>query len=411
MRRVAARAARATFPVLKRTPLRRITEHGWFIRFRERVYAMDAGDALAVLDALAQAGVPSWLAGGWGIDALLGTVTRKHGDADVLVEDSSAGRERAVAALAPLGYSPVEDEGVAGHWLPVRSVVRDRTGRTVDLLSVRTDGSGDHGVSGAPLLRPDDFAVGRLAGREVPCASATLQLRLHTGYRPKERDRRDVLELCTRFALALPREYASADGTRRSSWRRLPTVVARRRMRRLPASAVVVPALAAADVVALGATGSSPTGPMAAGSVPAHVTVLYPFVPGPTLTDADVDGLRHLAATTEPFAMNLAIVGRFPDVLYVAPERDAALRLVSLTEALAARWPSCPPYGGRFTAIVPHLTVYEGRCEPEGLEARVVAHLPIDATADELWLLVQDEHRRWSIRERFRLGSPSATPP
>ena len=214
-----------------------------------------------------------------------------------------------------------------------------------------------------------------------------------------------MLELCTRFALPLPREYASADDTRRSSWRRLATVVARRRMRRLPASAVVVPVLAAADVVALGATGSP------AGSVPAHVTVLYPFVPGPTLTDADVDGLRHLAATTEPFAMNLAIVGRFPDVLYVAPERDAALRLVSLTEALAARWPSCPPYGGRFTAIVPHLTVYEGRSEPEGLEARVVAHLPIDATADELWLLVQDEHRRWSIRERFRLGSPSATPP
>ena len=405
MRRVAARAARATFPVLKRTPLRRITEHGWFIRFRERVYAMDAGDALAVLDALAQAGVPSWLVGGWGIDALLGTVTRKHGDADVLVEDSSAGRKRAVAALAPLGYAPGADEGVAGHWLPVRSVVRDRAGRTVDLLSVRTAGSGDHGASGVPLLQPDDLAFGRLAGRDVPCASATLQLRLHTGYRPTEQDRRDVLELCTRFALPLPREYASVDDTRRSSWRRLPTVVARRRMRRLPASAVVVPVLAAADVVALGATGSP------ADSVPAHVTVLYPFVPGPTLTDADVDGLRHLAATTEPFAMNLAIVGRFPDVLYVAPERDAALRLVSLTEALAARWPSCPPYGGRFTAIVPHLTVYEGRSEPEGLEARVVAHLPIDATADELWLLVQDEHRRWSIRERFRLGSPSATPP
>ena len=405
MRRVAARAARATFPVLKRTPLRRITEHGWFIRFRERVYAMDAGDALEVLDALARAGVPSWLVGGWGVDALLGTVTRTHGDADVLVEDSSEGRKRAVAALAPLGYAPGEDEGVAGHWLPVRSVVRDRAGRTVDLLSVRTAGSGDHGASGVPLLQPDDLAFGRLAGRDVPCASATLQLRLHTGYRPTEQDRRDVLELCTRFALPLPREYASADDTRRSSWRRLATVVARRRMRRLPASAVVVPVLAAADVVALGATGSP------ADSVPAHVTVLYPFVPGPTLTDADVDGLRHLAATTEPFAMNLAIVGRFPDVLYVAPERDAALRLVSLTEALAARWPSCPPYGGRFTAIVPHLTVYEGRSEPEGLEARVVAHLPIDATADELWLLVQDEHRRWSIRERFRLGSPSATPP
>ena len=115
MRRVAARAARATFPVLKRTPLRRITEHGWFVRFRKRVYAMDAGDALEVLDALARAGVPSWLVGGWGVDALLGTVTRTHGDADVLVEDSSEGRKRAVAALAPLGYAPGADEGVAGH--------------------------------------------------------------------------------------------------------------------------------------------------------------------------------------------------------------------------------------------------------------------------------------------------------
>ena len=406
MRRAAARLARAAFPALRRTPLRRVTEQGWFIRFRKRVYAMEATDVLEVIDALSEAGVPAWLVGGWGVDALLGTVTRTHGDADVLVRDSSNGHERAVGALTPLGYAPVEDDGVAGHWLPVRSVVRDRAGRTVDLLSVRNGGADAERARDATTLGPQDLSVGRLAGRDVPCASATLQLRLHTGYRPTEQDRRDVLELCSQFALAVPSEYASAGGTRRSGWRRLPAAFARRRLRRLPASAVVVPVLAAAEVVALGTTGSAP-----ADSVPAHVTVLYPFVPAPRLTDADIEGLRQLAEVTEPFPMNLAIVGRFPEVLYLKPERAASLRLVSLTEALAARWPSFPPYGGRFTAIVPHLTIYEGRSEPEGLEARVVTHLPVETSADELWLLVQDERRRWSIRERFRLGTRSANAP
>ncbi len=46
----------------------------------------------------------------------------------------------------------------------------------------------------------------------------------------------------------------------------------------------------------------------------------------------------------------------FPaNVVYLAP--DPAEPFVALTEALAAAFPDCPPYGGAFDEPVPHLTI------------------------------------------------------
>uniref|UniRef100_UPI003F87D29B nucleotidyltransferase domain-containing protein n=1 Tax=Actinosynnema sp. TaxID=1872144 RepID=UPI003F87D29B len=43
-------------------------------------------DVLAVLDLAEAAGARLWIDGGWGVDALLGERTRRHGDLDVVVE-------------------------------------------------------------------------------------------------------------------------------------------------------------------------------------------------------------------------------------------------------------------------------------------------------------------------------------
>src|SRR5436305_13032130 len=97
---------------------------------------MSAAEVLAVLDALAAAGCPAWIGGGWGVDALAGRQTRSHRDLDLAID--AAGETAALAALAARGYVVETD------WRPVRVEVAAPPGRWVDLHPVAfgADGSG-----------------------------------------------------------------------------------------------------------------------------------------------------------------------------------------------------------------------------------------------------------------------------
>jgi 2'-5' RNA ligase len=141
--------------------------------------------------------------------------------------------------------------------------------------------------------------------------------------------------------------------------------------------------------------------PAAAGGMPAHLTLLYPFVP-PRRLDAAVERqLADLFGAFEPFRFRLVAVARFPGVLYLAPEPTE--RFTRLTAAIERRWPEHPPYEGAFETVVPHLTVAQGE-EPEGLEATLAQSLPIEAEAREAWLMIEGEDRLWSRRQRFSFG-------
>ena len=59
-------------------------------------------DVFDVLDALDAAGVRHWVAGGWGVDALVGFQTRAHRDLDLTVDADHY--DRCLASLADLGY-------------------------------------------------------------------------------------------------------------------------------------------------------------------------------------------------------------------------------------------------------------------------------------------------------------------
>lgn len=87
--------------------------------------------------------------------------------------------------------------------------------------------------------------------------------------------------------------------------------------------------------------------------VHAHITLLAPWLVAPTT--ADLATVEEIAARTSPFDFVLEDLGTFPDgTLYLAPEPATPFAL--LTAALAAAFPQCPPYGGRFEPV-PHLTV------------------------------------------------------
>jgi lincosamide nucleotidyltransferase A/C/D/E len=163
---------------------------------------MQPGEVLSVVAALQAGGLRVWIDGGWGVDALLGEITRSHDDVDLVVE------LRALAdifeCLSDLGFSVAEDLS------PVRVVLRSLEGRQVDLHPVTFDGDGTGWQIGASPDGSDcpypaeGFAFGKILGVVVPCLSAELQLAHHSGYVPRDRDRIDMGRLVVRFGLERP---------------------------------------------------------------------------------------------------------------------------------------------------------------------------------------------------------------
>lgn len=139
--------------------------------------------------------------------------------------------------------------------------------------------------------------------------------------------------------------------------------------------------------------------------VPAHITILFPFVPPARVDDGLIAQLGALFAVVESFSFVLRKTERFPGVLFLAPE--PARPFVELTERVYAAFPRHPPYGGAFATIVPHLTVAEG--DPGTLdraEADVAHGLPIGASVEEALLLAETlpNSAGWEIRARLPLG-------
>jgi len=96
--------------------------------------------------------------------------------------------------------------------------------------------------------------------------------------------------------------------------------------------------------------------PAAARGVPAHVTVLYPFVSPPDLRSADIDRLGEALGDFVAFDAVFPRVDWFGDeVVWLAPE--PAWQFRRLISVVGAAFPDLLPYGGEFDDVVPHLTI------------------------------------------------------
>ena len=112
--------------------------------------------------------------------------------------------------------------------------------------------------------------------------------------------------------------------------------------------------------------------------------------------------LGQIAAAAEPFDLRLGRIGRFPGVVWLAPEPAAPF--AALTDAVAARWPDRRPYEGAHDRVIHHLTVADGA--PDGarrFERTVAAGLPLRDRVTDLTLAVR-ESGSWFARARFSLG-------
>ncbi|MYX32978.1 2'-5' RNA ligase family protein [Streptomyces sp. SID8377] len=144
--------------------------------------------------------------------------------------------------------------------------------------------------------------------------------------------------------------------------------------------------------------------------VPAHVSVLYPFLSQDQVDDRVLGVMSELFCSHSAFDVRFRRCGRFPGVLYLAPEPDGQLR--ALTLAVADRWPEAPPYGGRFAEVVPHLTVAHDQ-EPgvlDAVEADLAGRPPVTARVSSVQLLVFDG-TAWREQADFALRAPRISAP
>ncbi len=146
--------------------------------------------------------------------------------------------------------------------------------------------------------------------------------------------------------------------------------------------------------------------PSAAVGVPAHITLLYPFIAPDEIGPAVLDELRRCFDRFSPFDFSFAETRRFPGVLYLAPEPAEPFR--ELTLAIWDRWPSTPPYGGQHPDIVPHLCMAQISDElqldavAEAFGSASAGKLPMRATAQEVTLM-DNSSGRWQLRATFGL--------
>jgi 2'-5' RNA ligase len=140
--------------------------------------------------------------------------------------------------------------------------------------------------------------------------------------------------------------------------------------------------------------------------IPAHITVLFPFMPPAEIDDAVLRRLTRIFAAAPAFGHRLVRTSWFDeDVLWLAPEDDAPFR--QLTELVQREFPDYLPFGGQYEGVVPHLTIAH-QCPLEQMrvaERLVREQLPISAVATAVSLMVQhDTSGTWSRAASFTLG-------
>lgn len=164
-----------------------------------------ADDVLELYNTLQQLQIEIWIDGGWGVDALLGQQTREHQDLDIVIQKNHLATFSNL--LMARGYSEqIQDDSCAWNF-----VLGDKAGRRIDVHVISFDphGNGIYGPAERGIFYPAKTLTGegQINGITVKFLTPEYQIESHTGYLLKEKDFKDVRNLCHAFRIALPTEY------------------------------------------------------------------------------------------------------------------------------------------------------------------------------------------------------------
>ena len=117
---------------------------------------------------------------------------------------------------------------------------------------------------------------------------------------------------------------------------------------------------------------------------------------------------EELLSGAQPFAFALTRVATLADATVLVPE--PAEPFAALTRLLWDEWPECPPFGGAFDDIAPHVVVAidPSAADRAAIEAALAPLLPLEARAAEVLLVEETASGALRERRRFALGGPAA---
>ena len=168
------------------------------------------------------------------------------------------------------------------------------------------------------------------------------------------------------------------------------------------ATAIVVPFRAAEAALSEHRRAHTPSG---RDGMPAHATLLAPFVHASRLDSFDRRRMRDTIGRFPAFDVRLPTFGLFEEIgcLYLEPRPREPF--VEMSQALLEVYPEVefPPEGKE---IVPHVTIGSHLTEEQQEEVRraVAPNLPVRARVDRAVLYERDANGRWQARQTFALS-------
>lgn len=141
--------------------------------------------------------------------------------------------------------------------------------------------------------------------------------------------------------------------------------------------------------------------------VPAHVTLLFPFVPARRLDAAVVEQAAATVGRRPGFDVEFREARTFAagptegGAVWLAPEPPGPF--VELINALAIAFPEYPPYEGLHETVIPHLTLANVDVDVDALVAAASVELPFRRRVNAAALLVEDAAGLWRIQRDLPL--------
>ena len=157
----------------------------------------------SVVDLLVKAeniGVDVWIAGGWGVDALVGYQTRPHNDVDFFIQkkDKTVFTELLVSS----GYKENTEYNIEDN-----PIWCDTFKGIVDLHLFEFAETEVWRIQNQTFPSAIFNGKGTIGGVAVRCMTAEAQVKYRHGYELREKDVLDVLLLCNTFGLSIPEQF------------------------------------------------------------------------------------------------------------------------------------------------------------------------------------------------------------
>jgi 2'-5' RNA ligase len=142
--------------------------------------------------------------------------------------------------------------------------------------------------------------------------------------------------------------------------------------------------------------------------VPAHISVLYPFVEPAEVDDQVIAALAAAIGSVAAFDCCFERTGWFGEEgVWLDPEPAGWFR--DLTKAVWSAFPDHAPYGGAHDDVIPHLTIAERRlgdlAAVQAAERAVQTGLPLSTRIERVLLIAGTQARSsWRILHELPLG-------